>query len=175
MAEFKRGGIRIGAELIQDITRHIVDGLVPTDNVQYTAVATVGTTAVSVFNKLFDPGFTIGLQELEVGLTQKFTGLNGSFVGSLNYHWQARSEYVNSQGTQITGAYINITGTYVKAVGTLTTSEDTFQGYVPVASLPFAPIRLLLTAIDKDRAANFTGKVKNDSYIRMVGHIIPGT
>lgn len=175
MAKFKPGGIRIGAELIQDINLPLVDGAVATDGVQYSSVATVGTTAVTVFNKLFDPGFTIGLQKLEVGLTQAFAGLNGSSVASANYYWTAASEYVNSQGTQITGAAVPITGTYARSAGTLLSSEDTFSGYVSVASIPFAPVRLKLIAVDANKAADFTAKVKSSSFIRMVGHIIPGT
>jgi len=161
-------------EALQSYTEHLANGLVATDGGQYTGVVTFGTTATEVFNKLVDPGFGLSLKELEVGLTQKFEGLNGSFVGSISYYWQVRPEYVNQVGTKVTGTYINIAGTYTKGVGTLTTSEDTFSGYIPVGSVPNAPVRARLMAQGL-RAAVVHGKIKNNSYVRMIGIVIPGT
>ena len=158
----------------------LTNGLVATDGVQYSAIATFGTTAVQILSSLIDPGFNVALKKIEVGLTQSFTGLNGSFVASMNYYWQVRSEYKEIGGTpsapyEKQSALVNITGTYQKAVGTLAASEDTFSGYIPIGSLPYAPVRLILTAIGPDRAAVCQGRVKNSSYIRLVGNIIPGT
>ena len=175
--QVKPGGARLGVELPFHYVRHFVEGLVATDGIQYSAVATVGTTAVEILNQLIDPGINLHLKELEVSFTQKFEGLNGSFVGSMNYYWQIRPEARIPSGgfaVNFTGTYINITGTIVKAVGTLATSEDTFEGYAPVGSIPYAPIRLVLTAIGI-QASILTGKVKNTSYVRFVGAPIPGT
>jgi len=172
--DIKGGPIRPGVELLQVYTRYLGEGQIATDGLVYSSVATFGTTAVDVVNELIDPGFGLGLKHCELGLTQKFQGLNGSFVASMNYYWQARSEWDDPVGTTRTGAYVNLSGTYQKAVGTLTTSEDTLSGYVPVASLPVAPFRLKLTAIGI-QAAVCTGKVKNSSYVRLVGTVIPGT
>lgn len=167
-------GIPARIEIEKSLLRHIVDGLVATAGIQYSSVATFGTTAVQVFNKLIDPGYTIKLKECEVGLTQRFTGLNGSLVGSIMYHWTARSEYEDPVGTFRTSSYVNITGTYQKAVGTLTTSDDTFSGYIETGgSLPFAPVRLVLTAVGIQPSV-CEGKVKNSSYVRMVGVVVPG-
>jgi len=153
-------------------------GLVATDGVQYGPVATIGTTAVDVLNELIDPGYTIKTQSILVGLTQKFTGLNGSFVGSISYSWTMQPLYIRPGGTNgveaITGTTITISPTLTKGVGTLTTSEDTLSGYVPVGSIPFAPFRVKLTATGL-RAAVVTGKIKSSSYIKLVGSVIPGT
>lgn len=158
---------------VQDYTEHLADGLVGTDGVQWSLVATVGTTAVEVLNKLIESPFDMHLKEFEVNLVQRFVGLNGSYVGSLVYYWQVRSEYVNSRGTKVTGDWINFTGTYQQAVGTLATLNGTYAGYIPVGSVPAAPVRLRLMAAGI-QAAIATGEIKNDSYVRLVGVTIPG-
>ena len=176
----KPGGIRIGLEYVQDLIVDLpnINANVATDGVQYSSIATFGTTAAEIYNQLVDNGFNLTLKNLKVGLTQMFTGLNGSFVGSINYYWEARSEGVRigSGGTPValTGAWVNITGTYIKSVPTLLTSEDTFSGEVNLGSLPIAPVRLRLVAINPDRAVGVQGKVKSSSYIQMVGLVIPG-
>ena len=155
----------------------LVEGLVATDGIQYSSVATFGTTPTEVFQKLIDPGKTVKLKSCWLGLTQMFTGLNGSMVGSIRYYWTATPEYKVPSGGFIvaaTGVTLPITGTYQKAVGTLTTSEDTFAGYVPVASLPYAPFRLRLYAVDI-KAATTKGQVKNSSIALIQGNTIPGT
>lgn len=149
-------------------------GAVATDGVQYTTVATVGTTAVTLVDELLDPGHSASTLKVAVGLTQSFTGLNGSLVGSLAYYWRARSEYVNTEGTLITGGWVAFTGTYVKQVGTLATTEDTFSGLIDRASLPAFPARFQLIAVDKASAARETGKLKSSSFVRFEGLVIPG-
>ena len=174
----KPGGARTGVEFLQTYTEHLGAGLVATDGVQYSAVATFGTTAIEVLNQFIDPGVNLYLKELQVGFTQRFDNLKATSIGSLAYHWQIRPEYVNPQGTQVTGAYTNITGTYAKSIPTSGVAgdpaEDTFSGYVAVGSVPAAPIRIVLTArglVD----ASMTGEVKNSSFIKMIGAVIPGS
>ena len=180
-----RRGVRSGSffrtiEPLQAITLHLVDGLVATDGVQYSSVATVGTTAVEVFSKVVDPGIDLDLKELEVSFTQRFDNLNAALVGSMVYYWQARQRGVSTQS-----AWISLTGTYAKNVPTSGVtgdpSEDTFSGYLPVASLPplAAPeqgrgveVRLMAVAFS---AAHLGGQVKNDSFVTFVGSVIPGT
>jgi len=179
--QVKPGGARISVDTPFYYREPLVDGAIATDGIQYSSIATVGTTAVEVFNKLIDPGVTVGLKNLYTSFTQKFTGLNGSFVGTVAYFWRAREEWFDSEGgrssgvgTQRTGGWIPAIATIAKGVGTLTTSEDTITGYVPVASLPHAPLRVSLMAVGL-RAAVVTGKVKNSSVVDLMGVVIPGT
>lgn len=156
-----------------------VDGAVSTDGVQYSYVGTaVGTAATfEVFNKLLDPGVNINNVDIYFTATQKFTGLNGSFMGSLTYYWRARSEaLVPSGGFNVlkTGEWVNLTGTYRKGIGTLVAVEDTFTGYIGRLSLPETPIRVSLVA-QANTDTNIRGEVKNSSLIKLVGSVIPGT
>jgi hypothetical protein len=159
-------------------TLPFVDGQVSTDGVQYSSVATVGTTATfEVFNTLLDPQVSVRNNRLYFTATQKFTGLNGSVAGSLTYYWQARSEAKVPSGGFITakvGSWANIMGTYQKGVGTLVSVEDTLTGYLSRLSLPESPIRIRLVA-QASVGANIKGEVKNPSLIRIVGSVIPGT
>lgn len=174
----KPGGIRAGVEVRISDVYHPVTGNVATDGVVYSTVATIGTTAVEVFNALIDPGVTVGLSELEVGLTQRFAGLNGSVSGSLSYFWQVRSEAdIIGSGPQLvkfTGAWVSVWPTLSKLIGTSVAYEDTLSGYAALASLPYAPVRISLNARSL-AAANAEGKVKNSLYIALKGIAIPGT
>lgn len=174
----KPGGIRAGLDVRVSDVYHPVTGNVATDGVVYSSVATVGTTAVEVFTSLIDPGVTVGLQELTVGLTQKFTGLNGSVAGSLGYYWRVRTEanVLGSGGTYVplTGAYVSAHATLSKLVGTLLSYEDTLSGYIPLGSIPYAPVRISLMAGGL-AAANLKGEVKNSSFVAFKGIAIPGT
>lgn len=174
---FKAGDPRLGLNIAHRYVKNFGEGLIGTAGIVYGAVSTFGTTAVQVLDELVDPGFTMRLQRLNVGLTQEFRGQNGSFVGTIFYYWEARSEYIDTPAgvpTQRTGAWINVSGTYTKGVGTLTTSEDTFSGYVPVGSITHAPVRLRLTAVGvRDLAAS--GRIKNSSFVELVGLVIPGS
>lgn len=176
--DVKPGGARVSVDLIHEYIEHFGVGVVPTDGNQYSAVATVGTTGVAVFDKTIDPGAELYNKEIEVFLEQKFTNLNGSFLGTISYYWQMQSvSKIPSAGHLVafTGTLINITGgTYTKVVGTLLSSEDKFEGYIPVGSIPYSPVRLVLTAVG-DRASLVGGQVSNDSYIRLVGIAIPHT
>ena len=173
----KPGGVRAGIEIEKEVLFGFngCAGAIATDGVQYSSIATFGTTAVQVLSERIDPGYTLKLRTLEVGLAQRFTGLNGSFVASIIYHWQAQSDdYMTPEGTLLATALVPITGTYQKAVGTITTSDDVFSGYIPIGSVPFLPARFILTAIGI-QAAICQGRVKSSSYIRGIGIIIPGT
>lgn len=173
----KPGGVRSGIEIEKEliINFNSAAGAIATDGIQYSAIATFGTTAVQIINERIDPGYTLQVRKLEVGLAQRFTGLNGSFVGSIIYHWQAQSDgYVTPEGTLLSTTLVPITGTYQKAVGTLTTSDDVFSGDIPVGSVPFLPARFILTAVGI-QATICQGRLKNSSYIRAIGVVIPGT
>ena len=160
-------------DLIREFLLRPVANLLATTGVQYSAVATVGTTAVEIFTKLIDPGVDVALMELEVALTQRFDNLIASSVGSLAYYWRART---NLGGT--INAWVDLMATQAKGVPTSGVAgdpaEDTFSGYIPVASLPDAPFDLSLMAVALV-ASSFAADVKNSSYVRLVGATIPGT
>ena len=157
----------------QSYVIHPVGGLVATDGVVYSAVATVGTTAVEVFSSLIDPGVDMALREIEVGLTQRFNNLDAASVASLSYYWRVRQ---NNQATL--GAWLGIMATQSRGVPTSGVSgdpaEDTFSGYIPVGSLPEAPFDISLMAVALV-ASSFVVDAKNSSYIKLVGAVIPGT
>ena len=170
--------VRPSIDLHQKHVIPVVEGLVATDGLVYSPVATFGTTPVDILDVLLDPGYSMALKKIQVGLTQSFDNLIASSVGSLIYYWRMRSEYINPQGTKVTGAYVNIMGTYAKGIPTSGVSgdpaEDTVSGYVAVASLPGAPVRAVLTAVGLV-ASSMAGKVKNSSYFEIEGIVIPGT
>ena len=172
------GGVRAGIDVPQIYTQHLGAGLVATDGVVYTPVATFGTTALEVLNELIDPGYNMRLLETQVGLTQRFTELiGGTTNASLSYYWQAREEYTEPVGTAgpylVTGGWVGISPTYTKGVASQANSDDTLSGYVPVASISRAPVRVRLMALGLV-ANSMTGRVKNSSFIQLVGLVIPG-
>ncbi len=171
----KPGGVRASIEIEKEIVMYpSVANLGATDGVQYSAVSTFGTTAVQILNEVLDPGYSMKLRSFEFGLAQRFTGLNGSLVGSIVYHWQAQSDnYVTPDGTMLSTTLIPLCGTIAKGTGTLTTSDDVLSGKVPIGSLPFAPVRIILTA-QGIQPASVQGKVSGSSYVRMSGAVIPG-
>ena len=173
---FKPGYPRMGMDIPQRYVQNFGEGLVATNGVVYGAISTFGTTAVPILNELIDPGYSMRLKRLHVGLTQQFKGENGSFVGSILYYWEACSEYIEEAAgvaTLRTSPWINISGTYSKGVGTLVTSEDTFSGLIPVGSVTHAPVRLRLTAVGIIDLS-CSGKIKNSSFVELVGNVIPG-
>ena len=166
--------IPLSAELQKTYIHRFGAGNVATDGVVYTPVATFGTTAVEIVNDLVNPGFSMDLTSIEVGLTQMITNLKDA-VGSLVYHWKTREEWYDAaQGSIYTQSYIGIQATLSKGIGSLATSEDTLSGYLSVGSFPHAPLRFVLTAVGLV-AASMQGKVKNSGYVKLVGVIIPGT
>jgi len=175
----KPGGIRVGIDVPQIFIKHMGAGAIATNGVQYSAVVSFSTTATEVTSELVDPGYSMQLvAPMEVGLTQRLTGLNGSLIGTIVYYWQAREEYVDPIGTagnpiSRTGGWINISGTFAKATGTLVALTDTLSGYVPLGSIARAPVRLRLMA--ETLASNSKGEIKSSSYIKLTGNVIPGT
>ena len=159
-----------------DVILPLVDGQRGTDGIQYSTAVTVATgAAVEILNKLMDFGQSVRPLKIEVGLTQRFVGNNGSFMGSLMYYWQARSEAVvpSQQAVGLfTGNYAGLNATLSKGVGTSITVEDTLSGDISVASLPYFPIRLRLLA---QGAPTINGSIKGASLIRVIGNVIPGT
>ena len=180
MTDIARGVVRRGIDVSQSYIKHFGEGAVATDGVQYSTAMTVATTGVAVFNELIDPGFQLKIQQVEVGLTFKTTHL-GSTAGSLMFYWQAKSDYKGTGwfdpvGTLRSCSYVMITnGTMGSSIGSAVSNsyEHTLSGYLPVASLPAAPIRLRLIA--QQTANFFTVKVKNSSYVKLVGVVIPGS
>ncbi len=159
-------------ETILDIVHPLVGGNVATDGVQYSSVATVGTTAVEVLSQLIDYGVDLKNKYLYTELTQKFTNLLAAGAGTLLYYWEARQE---NQGT--TRDYTGLIATLSKNIPTLGVTgdavEDTFKGFLDLATFPESPIRLRLMA-KAFRAANIEAKVKNTSLIEVCGIVIPG-
>ena len=162
--------------LKQTYLQHFGQGMVATDGVVYSSVVTFGTADTEILNQLVDPGFGMNLDEVEVGLTQRFVEL-GLGTGTISYYWQIRSEgqYLGTTGKGVATImnYYNMTGTYVKGVASAAASEDTFAGFLAIANVPRAPFRVLLTARANQNAV-FTGRVKNSSFIQLSGIIIPG-
>ena len=164
-------------DALTEYIHHFGAGLIATDGVVYAGTIAYGTTAANVVDELINPGVTMRARKVEVGLTQLFTGANGSFNGSLSYYWQARSEYVDwasGVGTLKTGSWVPLVGTLQKTVGTLATSEDTLSGRIDVGSLTHFPARFRLTAFAHTNPSG-NCKMKNSSYIKIIGEVIPGT
>lgn len=179
-----RRGIRSGSffrsiEPLQAFTLPLVEGQVATDGVVYSAVATVGTTAIAVLNRTLDIGIDLEPLVLELSLTQRFDNLKADSVGTINYYWQARQTYIATQA-----GWAPISPTISKGVPTSGVSgdpsEDTLSGYYPVASLPKLAgefqgrgleLRLMAFGLVP---SGLVGQVKNSSEIRLVGAVIPG-
>ena len=169
MSEIMSGRVPRSVDLFKTVTVHPVGGLLAADSVQYSAVATVGTTAVEVWNSLIDPGVDLTLQELELSLIPKFTELTGgTTTGSLFFYWRARQESVAT-----TRGYVGLCATTGQGIASGANLSPTLSGYIPVASIPQAPIRISLMA-QALYASAFEAKVVNNSYVRFVGIVIPG-
>ena len=160
-------------EPIQAFIDRLVGGQIATDGVQYSAIATVGTGGTVVFTKRIDPGVDLTLKSLEVGLTQRFNNLLATSVVSLSYWWRARVDNVgtSNQNWQTLSALAKGIPTSGVAGDPV---EDTLSGFFPVGSLPEAPFILDLIAQGLV-ASGLTGEVKNSSYVKLVGIVIPGT
>lgn len=175
--EVRKGKARIGVDALTEFVHQFGAGIVATDGVVYAGTVAYGTLPVEIVDEVIDFGINMRTHSIQVGLTQKFTGVNGSFNGSLTYYWQARSEYIDFAGgtpTHKTGNYVNITGTLQKTVATLGTSEDTLSGYIDVGSLTHFPARFQLVVFAHTNPSG-NGKMKNSSFIKVVGEVIPGT
>jgi len=182
MANIKGGGFRLGVDKWFDKTYHFVDGLVSTDGVQESSVASFGTTAVDILTTTIDPGYTVRLDKIQFGATYRIYGLNGSFVGSVYAYWRMQSKNFNipSGGFLAAGSLgaVNIAGTYQHTVATYkdapSYSEFSLSGYINVGSVPYAPLEVKLTC-NGVRAGIAYARVKNSSFVRLVGHTVPGT
>lgn len=169
-----KGRTPLSAEREKTYIHHFGAGNVATDGVAYSPIATVGTTGIEVLNELIDSGYSMDLRTIEVGLTQSFTELL-SANGSLRFQWKVREEWYDSaQGSLRTASYIGLHGTLEKSFTTGQTLEDTLSNYLSVGSFLHAPLRFILTAACGS-AIGISGKVKNSSYVKLVGTIIPGT
>ena len=164
-----KGYVRV--EALKSYTEHLGAGLVASSGDQFTTAVPFGTTAIAMLDKLIDPGFSMTLKEIKAHLEYRFVNLLDA-VGSLTYYWQVRPEYVNPVGTKVTGTYINIAGNYTSGVGSLATITGTLTGYIPVGSVPGAPIRVRLMASGLV-PSTMTGAVKASSYIQVDGVVIP--
>ena len=171
------GGVEPILHLKETYKRNFVDGMVATDGVVYSAVVTLGTGATNVLNLLIDPGFAMSLDQLEVGFTQRFTEL-GLGTGSINYMWQIRSEgnFLGSTAKPVatTMAYAAVWASLSKGVASAQSAEDTFSGYINVGSVPRAPFRINLQATAALLNNQMYGRVKNSSYVKFIGTVIPG-
>jgi len=166
-----KGYVRV--EALQTYTEHFGAGLIGSSGLQHSTAVPFGTTALAVFDQLVEPGFSMSLKELEVHVEHKFTNLLDA-EGSVAYFWRARPEYVNPQGTKVTGTYINLAGTYTIGCGSLASITGTLGGYVPVGSIPCAPVRFQLMAQGLV-GSTMTGAIANNSYVKFIGITIPGS
>ncbi len=175
MANIKDGPIRRVVNLQQEYIQHLVavGAVTATDGIQYTSAVTFGTGSTEILNQLIDPGYGMYLKEIQVGLTQKFINVKGA-VGSLVWSWQAYSEYTDPRGSKhIVGPISVDPAPLRKGIGSLSNSEDTLSGYMSPNDLPAAPVRLILNAYGLV-ASSMTGAVKNSSFIKLIGIVIPG-
>jgi len=176
--KIKPGGVRAGIDVPQSFTSHLGAGLIATNGVQYSAAVTFGTTQATIISELIDPGFTMQLSRpMEVGITQRFTEVDTDTAGSLIFAYDAREEYDDAVGTagnpiKRTGSWVQLSATYAKATGSNTALSDTFSGFVPLGSITRAPVRIRLQAVGLQ--PTMKGEVKNSSYIRLHGNVIPG-
>ncbi len=169
--DIKTGGVRRSIDLLQVYRRNLGEGLVATDGVVYTPVATFASPAgaTEILNELINPGFHMSLKQIQVGLTQKFIELvGGTTTSSMSYYWDMREENYGSLHS-----WIAISATYAKGIGSKASSEDTLSGYVPVATFPVAPIRIRLQAAGLV-PSSMTGAIKCSSFIEITGIVIPG-
>ena len=159
------------SENIQEYIHRFGMGQVATDGVQYSTAATVGTVGavVAILSETIDPGVDLRLKKIEVGLTQRFTNKLAAYQASLSYYWQARRDGIG------TLQWLALTPTIQKNVasGIGSLSEDTVSGFINVASLSQTPIVIRLMAF-AHRDNNLSGDVKNSSYVRLIGSVIPG-
>mgnify|MGYP001571141093 CR=1 FL=1 len=175
--DIKSGPVPRVAPLFYEYIEYLGAGLVATSGIQYSAVVTFGTVAAEILNQLIDPGVDLGLRQLEIGFTQRFTErVGGTTTGSLVYYWEGREEWferAGAVGTLRTGSWTALGATLAKGIASGANSEDSLAGFVPVTSIPHASVRVRL--MGQALWANaFTGEVKNSSYVRMVGLVIPG-
>jgi len=160
----------------QDIKRYLghergglrVTSGIPTSNDQYTAVVTIGTTAVSAFYENVDPGFDMNNLELELMLQYKMVNkldAVGTFIMNV-------SAFSRSQGT--TRAAIGI-ASYTFSVGSLATATGTLHGFIPAeANVKESPLNISVSCRAlSDDSGSFS--IKSASYLRMAGMVIPGT
>ncbi len=164
-------------DLKQTYIQNFGAGQVATDGVVYSAALTIGTAPTTVLDTLIHPGVALSLDSIYVGLTARFTEL-ANVQGSVMYYWKARSEsdYIGTTGKPVQSilAYTTIVPTLSKGVGSLANSEDTLSGYLNVASLPRAPIRIQLIANSALKNASIAGSIKNSTVVKLVGSVIPG-
>ena len=177
MTQIKEGPVPRYANLFQEYIEYLGAGLVATSGIQYSAAITFGTTPVEVLNQLVDPGVDLGLKQLEIGFTQRFTERSGgTTAGSLVYYWEGREEWFDRAGvgTLRTGSWVGLSPTLSKGVASGANSEDSVSGFVPVPSIGHASVRVRLTG-QALHASAFTGEVKNSSYVKLTGLVVPGS
>ena len=141
---------------------------------KYTAIASFGTINTTILSAKIDPGIDLNLKTIQLELTQKFTNLDAASTGSLEYYWQVRPTRLG-EGT--TGNWVSL-GDYATEVPTKGETgdapEDTFSGYIPIASLSETPFELELHALCY-LDGQFNGEVRDTSFVKLTGLIIPGT
>lgn len=174
--EVRRGGARLSIDSLTEYIHHFGAGLIATDGVVNAGTVAYGTESANIVDALINPGAQLRARHIEVGLTQTFTSANGSFNGSLSYYWQARTEHIEQETgipTLKTGDWVALTGTLQKVIATLGSTEDTLSGRIDVGSLTNFPARFRLVAFAHTNPSG-NGKMKNSSFIKVVGEVIPG-
>ena len=146
-----------------------ITNTIATDGVQYSGVITVGTVAANIMLETIDPGVDVRLKSLEVSLTVRFDNLIAA-VGSIHYVAEIAR---NNQGT--IDFFLRISPTMALGVGSLTYVEQTLTGQVDLTGLliPEAPLNIRVYAAALV-ASSMTGRIKNTSYVSLVGNALVG-
>ncbi len=176
MKTARRSRIEPFVDLRQIYTQRFGEGQIATDGVVYSGVVTIGTGNTDILDILINPGMAMRLDSIQVGLTQAMAEITDA-DGSLTYFWQMRSEgALLGTGGPIatTMGFANLSGNLEKGVASLSSNEDTLSGYIVTGSVPRLPARLKLTASAALLDDQITGKVKNSSFVRFEGTVIPG-
>lgn len=141
--------------------------------IQYSPTGAAGTTAAEILSVLVNPGYQMSPKWMEAALTSKFT-LTASTGGTTIYYWQARQIITDPIGTLRQTTWSMITsGTRVITIGSAAgnNQENTDSGYIP--SPPALPAEFRLMA-EGNVSGVVVGEIKNNSYIKAIGNIIPG-
>lgn len=176
--DIKKGGVRIGVNVPVTFRHNLGAGLIATNGVQYSTAVTFGTIQATIISELVDPGFNLQLTSpMEVGITSRITEVDADYSGSMIFAYDAREEWTDPVGTigvpiKRTGDWVQLSATYSKSTGSNTALSDTFSGYIPLGSIARAPVRIRLQAVGLQ--PTMKGEIKNSSYIRLIGNVIPG-
>lgn len=148
------------------VTIPLVEGLVASDGALNSAVVTIGATWAAGFTKVIDPKVDLSPVSAKAHFLYKLTNLKDE-VASFSYYWRA---YLDGQGTVNP---FGISATYATDIGSLASITPTLSGLLDTSKLKQTPFVLQLMAVGTQAGA-LTVEVKNESFITLTGHAIPG-